>query len=85
MNKENKISINNLIYALLFLTFGIILLTSTEDLISIASKVIGIAIIIAGVVKTFIYVYRKCQLFVHQNDKTRVLCQFLVFDGKFTN
>ena len=43
--KENKISLNNLIYALLFLTFGIILLTSTEDLISIVSKFIGSAII----------------------------------------
>ena len=57
--KENKISINNLIYALLFLTFGIILLTSTEDLISIASKVIGSVIVIVGIVKTLIYVYRK--------------------------
>ena len=56
--KENKISINNLIYALLFLTFGIILLTSTENLISIASKFIGSAIVIAGIVKTLIYVYR---------------------------
>ena len=60
--KENKISINNLIYALLFLTFGIILLTSTEDLISIASKFIGSAIVIAGIVKTLIYVYRKGKL-----------------------
>lgn len=59
---ENKITVNNLIYALLFLTFGIILLTSTEDLISIVSKVIGAAIIIAGIVKTLVYVYRKGKL-----------------------
>ena len=59
MNTENKLTINNLIYALLFLTFGIILLTSTEDLISIASKVIGGIIIAVGIVKTLIYVYKK--------------------------
>ena len=34
MSKENKITVNNLIYALLFFVFGMILLTSTEDLIS---------------------------------------------------
>lgn len=62
MNTENKITINNLIYALLFLTFGIILLTSTEDLISIASKAIGGVIVIVGIVKTLIYVYRKGKL-----------------------
>ena len=62
MNKENKISINNLVYALLFLTLGIILLTSTEDLISIVSKVIGGAIVIFGIVKTLLYVYRKGKL-----------------------
>lgn len=61
MNTENKISINNLIYALLFLTFGIILLSSTEDIISMASKVIGTVIAITGIVKTLIYVYRKGQ------------------------
>lgn len=59
MNTENKIELNNLIYALLFLTFGIVLLTSTEDLISIASKVIGAVIAIVGIVKTLLYVYRK--------------------------
>ena len=59
MNIENKISIRTLIYALIFLTFGIILLTSTEDLITIASKVLGSAIVITGIVKVLIYVYRK--------------------------
>ena len=62
MNKENKITLNNLFYALIFLAFGIILLTSTEDMISIASKVIGVAITIVGIVKTLIYVYRKGKL-----------------------
>lgn len=62
MNIENKIELNNLIYALLFLAFGIVLLTSTEDLISITSKFIGGAIVIAGIVKTLLYVYRKGKL-----------------------
>jgi len=62
MNRENKITINNLIYALVFLAFGIILLTSTEDLITITSKVIGGAIVLVGVVKTLLYVYRKGKL-----------------------
>lgn len=62
MNTENKISINNLIYALLFLTFGILLLNKTDDIISIASKVIGGVIAIIGVVKVLLYVYRKGKL-----------------------
>lgn len=62
MNKENKITINNLIYALLFLVFGIILLTSTEDLVSIASKVIGSLLVIIGIVKSIVYIYMKGKL-----------------------
>jgi len=62
MKKENKITINNLIYALLFFVFGIILLTSTDDLISIASKVIGIILIIVGIIKSIIYIYMKGKL-----------------------
>ena len=50
MNKESKITVNNLIYALLFLVFGIILLTSTEDLITIVSKVIGGVLITIGMI-----------------------------------
>lgn len=62
MKKENKITINNLIYALLFLVFGVILLTSTADLISMASKVIGIVLIIVGIVKSIVYIYMKGKL-----------------------
>ena len=62
MKKENKITINNLMYALLFLVFGIILLTSTDDLISMASKAIGIILIIVGIVKSIIYIYMKGKL-----------------------
>ena len=62
MNKENKIPINNLFYALLFLVLGIILLTSTEDLITIVSKVIGYGLIIIGIFKSINYVYMKGKL-----------------------
>ena len=62
MRKENKITANNLLYALLFFVFGIILLTSTEDLISIASKVIGLILIVVGIVKTIVYIYMKGKL-----------------------
>lgn len=62
MKKENKITVNNLIYALLFLVFGVILLTSTADLISMASKVIGIVLIIIGIVKSIVYIYMKGKL-----------------------
>ena len=62
MKKDNKITVNNLIYALLFLVFGVILLTSTADLISIASKVIGIVLIIIGIVKSIVYIYMKGKL-----------------------
>ena len=60
--KENKITINNLIYALLFFVFGIILLTSTSDLISIVSKIIGSILILIGIVKSIIYIYMKGKL-----------------------
>jgi len=62
MNKENKITINNLIYALLFLVFGIILLTNTEDLITFLSKIIGVAFIIVGIIKSIVYIYMKGKL-----------------------
>ena len=62
MNKENKITINNLVYALLFFVFGMILLTSTDDLISIASKVIGAVLMLVGTIKTIIYIYMKGKL-----------------------
>ena len=58
MNRENKLSINNLIYALLFLLFGIILMTKW-DLLSIASKIIGSILIVVGIVKAIIYIYMK--------------------------
>ena len=56
---ENKLTINNLIYALVFLVFGIFLLTGTETIIGIVSKVVGSIFVIIGVVKAIIYVYMK--------------------------
>ena len=62
MKFNKKITINNLIFSLLFFVFGIILLTSTDDLISIASKIIGVILIIIGIIKTIIYIYMKGKL-----------------------
>lgn len=62
MNKESKITINNLIYALLFLVFGIMLITSTEDIITIVSKGIGSILVIIGIIKSIIYIYMKGKL-----------------------
>lgn len=60
--KENKITIKNLIYACIFMVFGIILLTSSNDIIGIVSKVIGIILIIFGIVKSIVYIYMKGKL-----------------------
>lgn len=62
MKKDSKITVNNLIYALLFFVFGMVLLTSTEDLITIASKVIGGILILIGIVKIIVYIYMKGKL-----------------------
>jgi len=56
MKRENKITINNLIYALLFLLLGILLLTRL-DLLSVASKLIGGVLIVIGIVKIIVYIY----------------------------
>ena len=61
MKRENKITINNLIYALLFLLLGILLLTRF-DLLAIASKLIGGVLIIIGIVKIIVYIYMKGKL-----------------------
>lgn len=62
MNKESSITIKNLIYALLFLFLGIVLLTSTEDLIGIISKTIGGILVAIGIIKSIIYIYMKGKL-----------------------
>ena len=79
MNKESKITVNNLIYSLLFLVFGIILLTSTEDLITIVSKVIGGVLIFIGVIKTIIYIYMKGKLGEYSLSKLIVALLFISF------
>ena len=60
--KENKITMNNLLYALLFLIFGIVLLTGIETITEIASILVGSVFIIIGIVKTIIYIYMKGKL-----------------------
>ena len=56
---ENKLSINNLLYALLFLVFGIFLMSGTETIIGIISKIIGTVFIVVGIVKVITYIYMK--------------------------
>ena len=79
MNKENRITINNLVFALLFLVFGIILLTSTEDLITIVSKIIGSVLIIIGIIKTIIYIYMKGKLGDYSTSKLAIALLFISF------
>ena len=62
MENENKITIRNLISALLFLVLGIILLTTDEGVISIVSKVIGTILILVGIIKSTQYIYFKGKL-----------------------
>ena len=58
-NKDNRITINNLLYALLFLVIGMMLLTTKESVLTIVSKVIGCVFITVGAVKTIVYIYMK--------------------------
>lgn len=62
MERENKITLNNLLSALFFLVLGIILLTTKDNIISIVSKVIGGILILAGLVKSIQYIYMKGKL-----------------------
>ena len=62
MENENKITVRNLVSALLFLVLGIVLLTTDEGVISIVSKVIGVILIIAGIAKSIQYIYLKGKL-----------------------
>ncbi len=62
MEKENKISFNNLIYALLFLVLGLVFITSTDDIVGIISKIIGVVLTLIGIIKCIIYIYMKGKL-----------------------
>lgn len=62
MNQENKITLNNLVYALLFLVFGILLLTRATDIIELGSKVLGSVFVIIGIIKCIVYIYMKGKL-----------------------
>lgn len=59
---QNNGEVKNLIWALLFLIFGIILLVSDSDLLTIASNLLGSVLVIVGVIKFIIYVYMKGKL-----------------------
>lgn len=62
MENENKITTKNLISSLLFLVLGIILLTTSDGIISIISKAVGAILILAGVIKSIHYIYLKGKL-----------------------
>lgn len=79
MNKETKITISNLVYSLLFLVLGIILLTSTEDLITIVSRVIGAVLCIIGLVNSISYIYMKGKLGQYNVGKLIVGLAFISF------
>lgn len=79
MNKESKITINNLIYALLFLVVGIMLLNKTEDIITIVSKIIGSILVVIGIIKSIIYIYMKGKLGDYSTSKLAVAISFICF------
>lgn len=83
MNKENKITMNNLLYALLFLVFGMLLLTNTEDLITIASKLVGAVLILIGIVKLVIYIYMKGKVGDYEISKLVVAILFVCCGSLF--
>ncbi len=58
-NRDNKITINNLLYALLFLVIGMMLFTAKESVLTMVSKVIGCVFITVGGLKTIVYIYMK--------------------------
>ena len=61
-SRDNKITINNLLYAFLFLVVGIMLINRDETIITLISKVIGCVFIVVGGIKTIIYIYMKGKL-----------------------
>ena len=58
-NKDNKITISNLIYALLFLAVGMMLFTAETSVLKLASTIIGCIFITVGSIKTIVYIYMK--------------------------
>ena len=68
------------------MVFGIVLLTSTEDLISIASKVIGIILIVVGIVKSIVYIYMIGKLGNYTFTKfVSPIIKVLAFSNDFTS
>ena len=81
MNKEN-ITIKNLLLAILFLILGIVLLTTDNSLISIASQVIGVFFIVIGGVKFIKYVYMKGKFPTYTNIEL-IVSLFIICFGLF--
>ncbi|MBR6690258.1 MAG: DUF308 domain-containing protein [Bacilli bacterium] len=77
MNKESKITLNNLIYSLLFLVIGIMLLNKTEDIITIVSKAIGSVLILIGIIKAIIYIYMKGKIGDYSTSKLVMALMFI--------
>ena len=61
-NRDNKISINNILYAFLFLVVGMMLINRDETIVTLISKVIGCVFITIGGIKTIVYIYMKGKL-----------------------
>lgn len=77
---SNEITIKNLLIAIFFLVFGIILLTSNADLLEIVSNLLGMIIIVIGIIKSIIYIYMKGK-YSDYSSKDLVLGLFLISFG----
>lgn len=75
-NSETK----NLVWALLFLVFGIILLVSDGDILETASNILGVVIAIIGIIKGINYIYMKGKLGEYSTIELAISI-FLVFFG----
>ncbi len=58
-NRDNKITISNLIYALLFLAVGMMLFTAKTSVLELASTIIGCIFITIGAINVIVYIYMK--------------------------
>lgn len=74
-NDESK----NLVWALLFLIFGIILLVSDKDILETASNILGIFIAITGIIKGINYVYLKGKLGDYSTTELAISILLIMF------
>ena len=78
MVKEN-ITKKNLLLSILFLILGIVLLTTDKSLISIASKVIGVFLIVIGGIKFIKYFYMKGKIPTYSNVELMISLFIICF------